>query len=33
VIVLGAKMAKADGSVTTDEVKAFSFCRSPWGRS
>ena len=23
VIVLGAKMAKADGSVTTDEVKAF----------
>jgi len=29
VIVLGAKMAKADGSVTTDEVKAFSFCRSP----
>jgi len=26
-------MAKADGSVTTDEVKAFSFCRSPWGRS
>src|SRR4029079_6558458 len=29
VIVLGAKMAKADGSVTTDDVKAFSFCRSP----